>query len=132
LGEFFIFYFSFFYCDYDFQTLNIIYLDAPVGAGFSYSESQEGYEMDDYKYVAQVYEFLQKVRDKMEKYIRDSLRSSRCLAFQTYKFVLTNFKFYIYAVAERTLSVSEQSIICRRRVLRWQACSDDCATDSDR
>jgi serine carboxypeptidase-like clade 1 len=48
-------------CDYDFQSLNIIYLDAPVGAGFSYSESQEGYEMDDYKFVAQAYEFLIKV-----------------------------------------------------------------------
>ncbi|KAE8125970.1 hypothetical protein FH972_020729 [Carpinus fangiana] len=42
------------------QGLNIIYLDAPVGAGFSYSKSYDGYIMDDYKYVAQVYEFLQK------------------------------------------------------------------------
>lgn len=42
------------------QGLNIIYLDAPVGAGFSYSKSLDGYYMDDYKYVAQIYEFIQK------------------------------------------------------------------------
>lgn len=48
-------------CDFDFQSLNIIYLDAPVGAGFSYSKSYDGYIMDDYKFVAQAYEFLQKV-----------------------------------------------------------------------
>lgn len=44
-----------------FQGLNIVYLDAPVGAGFSYSETSDGYAMDDYKYVAQAYEFIQKV-----------------------------------------------------------------------
>ncbi|KAG6676170.1 hypothetical protein I3842_15G139100 [Carya illinoinensis] len=42
------------------QGLNIVYLDAPVGAGFSYSETSDGYAMDDYKYVAQAYEFIQK------------------------------------------------------------------------
>ena len=44
-----------------FQDVNMIYIDAPVGAGFSYSTTQSGYVMDDYKYVAQSYEFLQKV-----------------------------------------------------------------------
>ncbi|XP_062159357.1 serine carboxypeptidase-like 13 [Alnus glutinosa] len=55
------------------QTLNIIYLDAPVGAGFSYSESQEGYEMDDYKYVAQVYEFLQKWLSEHSQFLNNQL-----------------------------------------------------------
>ncbi|XP_059654701.1 serine carboxypeptidase-like 17 [Cornus florida] len=42
------------------KGLNIIYLDAPVGSGFSYSTSQEGYYMDDYQSSAQTYEFLRK------------------------------------------------------------------------
>ena len=50
-------------CYYDFQGLNIIYLDAPVGAGFSYSETDNGYIMDDYEHEAQVYEFLRKVKN---------------------------------------------------------------------
>lgn len=36
-------------------------MDGPVGTGFSYSESLDGYIMDDYKFTAQAYEFLQKV-----------------------------------------------------------------------
>jgi carboxypeptidase C (cathepsin A) len=51
-------------CYYDFQGLNIIYLDAPVGAGFSYSETDNGYIMDDYVHAAQVYEFLHKVKNR--------------------------------------------------------------------
>ncbi|XP_059636290.1 serine carboxypeptidase-like 18 isoform X2 [Cornus florida] len=42
------------------QRLNIIYLDAPVGSGFSYSTSQQGYYIDDYKSSAQTYQFLRK------------------------------------------------------------------------
>ncbi|XP_034699224.1 serine carboxypeptidase-like 18 isoform X3 [Vitis riparia] len=42
------------------KTLNIIFVDAPVGSGFSYSETQEGYIMEDLKYAAQTYEFLKK------------------------------------------------------------------------
>ncbi|XP_062159462.1 serine carboxypeptidase-like 13 [Alnus glutinosa] len=55
------------------QSLNIIYLDAPVGAGFSYSESQEGYEMDDYKFVAQAYEFLIKWLDLHPQFLENQL-----------------------------------------------------------
>lgn len=43
------------------QSLNIIFVDAPVGSGFSYSKTQEGYIMEDLKYAAQTYEFLKKV-----------------------------------------------------------------------
>ncbi|KAK6945650.1 Peptidase S10, serine carboxypeptidase [Dillenia turbinata] len=42
------------------QYLNIIYLDSPVGAGFSYSKTQRGYIMDDYKAAAEVYTFIRK------------------------------------------------------------------------
>lgn len=43
------------------QALNIIYLDQPVGTGFSYSTSQEGYDTGDIKSAALTYEFIRKV-----------------------------------------------------------------------
>ncbi|XP_059453626.1 serine carboxypeptidase-like 18 isoform X2 [Corylus avellana] len=55
------------------QGLNIIYLDAPVGTGFSYSESYNGYIMDDYKHVAQVYEFLQKWLREYPQFLKNDL-----------------------------------------------------------
>ena len=48
-----------------FQSLNIIYMDGPVGTGFSYSESLDGYYLDDYEFVAQTHEFLRKVCKKV-------------------------------------------------------------------
>uniref|UniRef100_A0A5B7AEW3 Putative serine carboxypeptidase-like 18 n=2 Tax=Davidia involucrata TaxID=16924 RepID=A0A5B7AEW3_DAVIN len=42
------------------QGVSIIYMDAPVGTGFSYSTTTEGYHSDDYKSVADLYEFLGK------------------------------------------------------------------------
>lgn len=41
--------------------MNILYVDAPVGTGFSYSTTQEGYYVDDFESVAQTTEFLRKV-----------------------------------------------------------------------
>lgn len=43
------------------QFFNIIYLDAPVGVGLSYSTTQAGYIVDDYKSTTQIYEFLKKL-----------------------------------------------------------------------
>jgi serine carboxypeptidase-like clade 1 len=43
------------------QGLNILYVDAPVGTGFSYSTTQEGYHIDDLESASQIYEFLKKV-----------------------------------------------------------------------
>ena len=43
------------------QTLNMLYIDMPVGTGFSYSETQEGYYSDDKLWVEHTYQFLQKV-----------------------------------------------------------------------
>ncbi|KAG8639571.1 hypothetical protein MANES_14G155200v8 [Manihot esculenta] len=42
------------------QGMNIIYVDAPIGTGFSYSTTQQNYYVDDIKSAAQTYAFLQK------------------------------------------------------------------------
>ncbi|RVW80672.1 Serine carboxypeptidase-like 18 [Vitis vinifera] len=55
------------------ETLNIIYLDAPVGTGFSYSTTQEGYTMDDYKSAAQIYEFLKKWLIQHPEFLKNNL-----------------------------------------------------------
>jgi len=44
-----------------FQTANIIFLDGPVGAGFSYATAQEAWDTTDYLYATQLYEFLRNV-----------------------------------------------------------------------
>nr|XP_023924390.1 serine carboxypeptidase-like 7 isoform X5 [Quercus suber] len=42
------------------KVLNMLFIDAPVGAGFSYSKSFDGYFTTDQKTVANLYNFLQK------------------------------------------------------------------------
>ncbi|XP_023913740.2 serine carboxypeptidase-like 13 [Quercus suber] len=42
------------------KGLNIIYVDAPVGTGFSYSNTSEGYPSGDVKSAVLTYEFLRK------------------------------------------------------------------------
>ncbi|KAK4605084.1 hypothetical protein RGQ29_013247 [Quercus rubra] len=42
------------------KGLNIIYVDAPVGTGFSYSSTSEGYPTGDVKSAVLTYEFLRK------------------------------------------------------------------------
>jgi serine carboxypeptidase-like clade 1 len=61
------------------HMLNMIYIDMPVGTGFSYSETQEGYYSNDTIWVEHTYSFLQKVNhfstsiiiydSSMQKYI---------------------------------------------------------------
>ena len=41
-------------------------MDGPVGTGFSYSESLDGYYLDDYEFAAQTQEFLRKVCKKVD------------------------------------------------------------------
>lgn len=42
------------------HMLNMIYIDIPVGTGFSYSDTQEGYYSSDILWVEHTYTFLQK------------------------------------------------------------------------
>ncbi|KAM5549698.1 hypothetical protein ABKV19_000889 [Rosa sericea] len=50
------------------QIANIIFLDAPVGTGFSYSTTQEGYYSNDYESAEAVYQFLRKWLIKHPKF----------------------------------------------------------------
>ena len=43
------------------QTANVLFLDAPVGAGFSYATISEAWSASDIKVAAQAYEFLRNV-----------------------------------------------------------------------
>lgn len=40
----------------------MLYVDAPVGTGFSYSTTEENYYVDDYKSANETYQFLRKVK----------------------------------------------------------------------
>lgn len=43
------------------QVASIIFLDAPVGTGFSYSTTQQGWSLNDYESADYIYKFLRKV-----------------------------------------------------------------------
>lgn len=45
-----------------FQIASIIFLDSPVGTGFSYAKNPGGYYTDDITSSRRVYQFLSKVR----------------------------------------------------------------------
>ncbi|KAE8056750.1 hypothetical protein FH972_013493 [Carpinus fangiana] len=53
--------------------LNILYVDAPVGTGFSYSTTQEGYYMDDLESASQIYQFLKKWLIQHPQYLENIL-----------------------------------------------------------
>ncbi|GKV00447.1 hypothetical protein SLEP1_g13133 [Rubroshorea leprosula] len=55
------------------QGLNIIYLDQPVGTGFSYSLTDENYYVNDTKSAAQTYEFLRKWLLEHPQYLTNQL-----------------------------------------------------------
>ena len=53
----------------NFQVASIIFLDAPVGTGFSYSRTSQGYNITDKLSAAQTYEFLRKVSEMKNKFL---------------------------------------------------------------
>ncbi|XP_030934092.1 serine carboxypeptidase-like 7 isoform X2 [Quercus lobata] len=55
------------------KVANIIFVDAPVGTGFSYANSSEGYNISDTLAVAELYEFLQKWLKVHPKFLTNSL-----------------------------------------------------------
>lgn len=49
------------------QVSNVIFLDSPVGAGFSYSHTEEGYKSSDTRAVNQILVFLKKANPSDQK-----------------------------------------------------------------
>lgn len=63
-----------------YQVANIIFVDSPVGTGFSYATSWTGLKNTDTSQSALLYEFLRKVRGKLPgPIIRHFRWSPRCL-----------------------------------------------------
>ncbi|KAF8042582.1 hypothetical protein BT93_A1041 [Corymbia citriodora subsp. variegata] len=55
------------------QGLNIIYVDAPIGTGFSYSTTAENYPIDDYRSSEEIYQFLRKWLIKHPQFLKNIL-----------------------------------------------------------
>ncbi|KAI6682582.1 hypothetical protein NL676_036463 [Syzygium grande] len=55
------------------QGLNIIYVDAPIGTGFSYSTTAENYYIDDYRSSEEIYQFLRKWLIKHPQFLKNVL-----------------------------------------------------------
>ncbi|KAG7976579.1 hypothetical protein I3843_06G156800 [Carya illinoinensis] len=55
------------------RTASILFVDAPVGTGFSYATSADAYDVSDTKTAAQVYEFLKKWLSEHPQYLLNQL-----------------------------------------------------------
>ncbi|GAV85646.1 LOW QUALITY PROTEIN: Peptidase_S10 domain-containing protein, partial [Cephalotus follicularis] len=55
------------------QSINILYVDAPVGTGFSYSTTAENYYTNDTKSASETYEFLRKWLIDHPQYLTNQL-----------------------------------------------------------
>ncbi|GLT75375.1 hypothetical protein SLA2020_471060 [Shorea laevis] len=55
------------------KVASIIFLDAPVGTGFSYSRSEQGYKSKDTIYAKQSYDFLRKWLLSHQKFVTNPL-----------------------------------------------------------
>ena len=61
------------------QTANVLFLDAPVGAGFSYATTSEAWNASDTKLAAQAYQFLRNVSLIDDIYIYIYIKSIKML-----------------------------------------------------
>ncbi|KAL2322348.1 hypothetical protein Fmac_026727 [Flemingia macrophylla] len=55
------------------KVLSILYVDAPVGTGYSYSKTQQGYYSNDKQSVERTYDFLRQWLVEYPKYISNQL-----------------------------------------------------------
>ncbi|KAL5549228.1 hypothetical protein UlMin_004459, partial [Ulmus minor] len=55
------------------QRLNVLYVDVPAGSGFSYSTTQEGYSVDEFKSAAHSTQFIRKWLIDHPQYLTNAL-----------------------------------------------------------
>jgi len=86
------------------QIANIIFVDAPVGTGFSYSTTGEGYHVSDTISAAETYEFLRKVRESVflnRKIYKLSVKEKECHR-RGFFFLIKIRGFWVFALTLKT------------------------------
>lgn len=86
---------------------SIIYVDSPAGTGYSYADSVDDYITNDTKTVADLYEFILKVR-----------MNSRSLSkfILNYLFHLTDIVFLVFLRVPR---IPPKSTLCWSMFIQW-------------
>lgn len=52
---------------YNSQTASIVFVDTPVGSGYSYASTAAGFVLSDSKFANQTYNFIRTVSDNINK-----------------------------------------------------------------
>lgn len=104
------------------QVANIIFLDSPVGAGFSYSNTSKGYPTSDSKAAQDNFTFLRKVI---------IINQTNKLSIFSKKLYATFVRMY-NAVVVNSSRVYQESPFCCRRLLWRQNRSHGCSSCSTR